>query len=122
MDLRDLQVGDDGTMYKGVCQRRAVRALRVGEVVSGCVCMTCQHSAGGVYSSLIDGISNKIKKFPLSCLWSSPIAKVGNLVMVERIRATCALVMALERDYETKSVVGGGVNRALRIIINIAPL
>lgn len=40
--LRDVQVSDDGTMYTGVCQRRAIRAPRVGEVVSGCVCITRQ--------------------------------------------------------------------------------
>ena len=38
--LCDVQVSNDGTMYTGVCQRRAIPILGVGEVVSGCVCMT----------------------------------------------------------------------------------
>lgn len=60
-DLLDLQVGDDGTMYTGVCQRRAIRVVRVGEVVSGCVCMTRQTSCRVVYRSSIDGILSIIK-------------------------------------------------------------
>jgi hypothetical protein len=35
-----VQVGDDGTMYESICQGRALRVLRVGEVVTGCVCIT----------------------------------------------------------------------------------
>jgi NADH-ubiquinone oxidoreductase subunit G-like iron-sulfur protein len=42
-----LQIGDNGTIYTRVCQGRAIRALRVGEVGTGCVCMT-----GKVQSSL----------------------------------------------------------------------
>jgi hypothetical protein len=38
--LFDVQVGNDGTMHAVVCQRRAIRVPRVGEVISGCVCMT----------------------------------------------------------------------------------
>jgi hypothetical protein len=59
--LLDLQVGDDGTMYTGVCQRGAIRAVRVGEVVSDCVCMTRQISYRVVYRSSIDGILSIIK-------------------------------------------------------------
>ena len=38
--IRGVQVGDDGTMYTSICQGRALRVLRVGEVVTGCVCIT----------------------------------------------------------------------------------
>ena len=62
--MLDLQVGDNGTMYKGVCQRRAIRAQRVREVRPGCVRMTrrawCSSTVSG---SSIDGILSIIKSF-----------------------------------------------------------
>ena len=61
--LLDLQVGDDGTVYTGICQGRAIRVLRIREVVSGCVCMTRQGWCRVVYLSSIDGISSIIKSF-----------------------------------------------------------
>ena len=71
--------------------------------------MTREHSAGVVYSPLIDGISNKIKKIPLSRFWSSPVAaEVGNLTMVDTIRATCALVMVREKKTAKYGCEGGG--------------
>ncbi len=62
-----LQVGDNGTMYTGVCQRRAICALRVREVGSSCVCMTRRTWWKVVYRASIDGILSTIN-LPLTHL------------------------------------------------------
>jgi hypothetical protein len=69
----DVQVSDDGTMYTGVCQRRAIPVLRVGEVISGCVCMTrrawCRRSIQFV--DRWDLQQNKIKTILYRVLWDA---------------------------------------------------
>ena len=61
--IRGLQVGDDGTMYTSICQGRALRVLRIGEVVTGCVCITQRLLHAEVeHSLLIDGFPSTKKE------------------------------------------------------------
>jgi hypothetical protein len=70
--LLDLQIGDDGSMYKGVCQRRAIRVLSVGKVESGCLRMTRRAwYRGSIQTFHRWDLKHINKTFLYRVLWSS---------------------------------------------------
>ena len=73
----DVQVSDHGTVYTSVCQRRA---LRIGKVVTGCVCITQRPLRAEVEHRVsIDGFpsTKKINTFLYCALLSPCDSKVG---------------------------------------------
>jgi hypothetical protein len=77
-----MQVGDDGTMYASIRQGRALQVVRVGEVVTGRVCITQRRLRAEVeHSLLIDGFPSTKKRNTLSsniALLLAPVdSKVG---------------------------------------------
>src|SRR5712672_679437 len=93
--LLDLQIGDDGAMYTGVCQRRGLRVLSIGEVISGCLCMTRRAWCIGSIQTFHRRDLKHINKTFLYFLWSCLLPQRPIIMM-------CRTPLVLEQVIESR--------------------